>query len=240
MLQGQRGESDLVYRNGEFYLLATCNVNEAPMSDVDGFLGVDLGVNNIAVDSDGTVQQGKTVKNVRYRHRRLRAKLQRKGTKSTHRRLKKLSGKERRFATWVNHNISKSIVAKAKDTARGIAIEALGGIRNRVTVRKSQRATLHSWSFAQLRRFIAYKATLNGVPVVAVDPRNTSRTCPACGCVAKANRPNQSTFLCTQCGFSGLADYIAAGNIARRAVVNPPNVSTVQDTVQRQGQSPRL
>lgn len=239
-LSAQRGESDLIYRDGAFYLLATCEVEETPQAEVTEHLGIDLGVTNIAVDSDGAVFQGKTVKNVRYRHRRLRAKLQRKGTKSTRRRLKKLSGKERRFATWVNHNVSKSIVAKAKDTARGIALEDLTHIRKRVTARKPQRATLHSWSFAQLRSFIEYKAKLNGVSVVAVDPRNTSRTCPACNCVDKANRPNQSTFLCVRCGFSGLADHIAACNIAGRAAVNPPNVSTAQPAVQRQGQSPRL
>ena len=240
MLQGQRGESDLVYRDGEFYLLATCDVDEAPISDVDGFLGVDLGVANIAVDSDHTVYQGKTVKNVRYRHRQLRRKLQAKGTKSTRRRLKKLAGKERKFATWTNHNISKRIVAKAKDTGRGIAIEELGGIRDRITARRSQRATLHSWSFFQLRSFIEYKAKLNGVIVAAVDPRNTSRTCPACGNVDNANRKTQATFLCVRCGFSGLADHIASVNIRRRAEVNRPNVSTAQTTVQRQGQSPRL
>lgn len=240
LLETRQGEADLVYRDGEFYLFQTCNVDEPDASDIDGFLGVDLGVTNIAVDSDGAVFQGKTVKNVRYRHRKLRARLQAKGTKSTLRRLKRLGGKERRFVTWVNHNISKSIVAKAKDTARGIALEELTYIRTRVTARKSQRATLHSWSFAQLRSFIEYKARLDGVPVVAVDPRNTSRTCPVCGCIDKANRPDQSTFLCIQCGFSGLADYIAAGNISRRATVNSPNVSTAQTIVQRQGQSPRL
>lgn len=240
LLETRQGEVDLVYRDRQFYLFQTCDVEEPEPSDIDGFLGVDLGVNNIAVDSDGAVFQGKTVKNVRYRHRRLRTKLQAKGTKSTRRRLKKLAGKERRFAAWTNHNISKSIVAKAKDTCRGIAIEELGGIRDRVTVRKSQRATLHSWSFFQLRSFIEYKAQRAGVVVVAVDPRNTSRTCPACGCVDKANRKTQSSFLCVQCGFSGLADHIAAGNISRRATVSPPNVSTAQTTVQRQGQSPRL
>ena len=240
LLQGQRGESDLVYRAGEFYLLVTCDVDEAPGIVPTGFLGVDLGVANIAVDSDGVTHQGKTVRHVRHRHRRLRQKLQAKGTKSTRRRLKKLAGKERKFATWSNHIISKRIVAKAKDTNRGIAIEELGGIRDRVTVRRSQRATLHSWSFAQLRRFIEYKARLNGVPVVAVDPRNTSRTCPACGNVDKANRKTQSAFLCVACGFSGLADHIAAGNIFSRATVNLPNVSTAQTAVQRQGQSPRL
>lgn len=240
LLQGQRGESDLVYRDGKFYLLAVCEVEEPPTQAVDDYLGVDMGIANIAADSDQTIYQGKTVKQVRYRHRKLRTKLQAKGTHSTRRRLRKLSGKERRFATWTNHNISKSIVEKAKDTQRGIAIEDLGGIRDGVTVRKAQRSTLHSWSFHQLRGFIEYKARRVGVPVVAVDPRNTSRTCPCCGCIDKANRRTQDKFLCIDCGYSGLADYVAACNIARRAVVNQPNVPTAQTSVQRQGQSPCL
>lgn len=242
LLAGQRGESDLCLINGAFYLLTSCEVAEPTPSDVGDFLGVDLGVANIAVDSDGTVYQGKTVKNVRYRHRQLRRKLQSKGTKSSRRRLKRLAGKERRFATWTNHNVSKSIVAKAEDTGRGIAIEELGGIRDRVTVRRSQRATLHSWSFAQLRGFIEYKARLRGVPVLAVDPRNTSRICPACGHIAKANRRSQSEFLCMVCGFSGLADHIAARNISSRATVNSPNISAASrvnvSTMQSQGQGP--
>jgi putative transposase len=227
ILGGQRGESDLVLRDGEFYLLATCDVEEAPVIPVADFLGVDLGVANIAVDSDGEIHQGKTVKKVRYRHRALRGKLQHKGTQSTRRRLKKLSGREWRFATWTNHNISKRIVAKAKDTDRGIALEALGGIRERITARKPQRATLHSWSFFQLRSFIEYKAKLLGVPVVAVDPRNTSRTCPCCSHVDKANRKSQDKFLCVACSFSRLADHIAATNIRGRAVVNQPHIPDV-------------
>ena len=226
LLQGQRGESDLTYRDGEFYLLAVCDVEEPPTQEVDDYLGIDLGIANIAVDSDGAIHQGKPVKQVRYRHRKLRTKLQAKGTHSTRRRLRKLSGKERRFATWTNHNISRRLVEKAKDTQRGIALEDLGGIREGVTVRKAQRSTLHSWSFHQLRGFIEYKAKRAGIPVVAVDPRNTSRTCPCCGCVDKANRRTQEKFLCIDCGYSGLADYVASVNIRRRAVVNQPNVST--------------
>jgi putative transposase len=84
---------------------------------------------------------------------------------------------------------------------------------------------LHSWSFYQLKSFIAYKAQRAGVPLFEVDPRNTSRTCPACGCVDKRNRKTQSSFLCIVCGFAGLADYIASVNIGRRAQVNAPNVS---------------
>lgn len=224
LLQTQQGETDLACIDGEFYLFAVCNVEKPALPDVDGVLGIDMGVANIAVDSDGVIHQGKTIKGVRYRQRMLRQKLQTKGTHATRRRLKKMSGKERRFATWTNHNISKHIVAKAKDTTRAIAIEELGGIRDRLTVRRPQRATLSSWSFAQLREFIEYKAKQAGVLVVAVDPRNTSRTCPCCGYVDKANRKSQSKFLCIDCGYAGLADYIAAINIGRRASVNAPYI----------------
>jgi putative transposase len=227
LLRGLRGECDLVYRKGDFYLFQCCDIDEPTPKEIDDFLGVDFGIANIAVDSDGDIHQGKTVKGVRYRHRQLRRKLQAKGTKSARRRLKKLSGKERRFATDVNHIISKIIIAKAKDTGRSVAIEELGGINERITARKPQRAILKSWSFSQLRKFIEYKAKQSGIVVIAVNPRNTSRTCPCCGHIAKANRKTQDKFLCVDCGFSGLADYIAAVNIRSRAILNLPNISTL-------------
>jgi IS605 OrfB family transposase len=181
-----------------------------------------MGVTNIAVDSDGEIYSGKPIKNIRYRHRSLRNKLQRKRTHGSRRRLKKLAGQERRFATWTNHNLSKKIVVTTKRTKRSIALEDLTHIRSRVRARRSQRTTLHSWAFLQLRLFIVYKAALAGVPVHFVDPRNTSRTCPNCGCIDKANRKTQASFVCTRCGLAGHADVIAAGNIASRAAVSPP------------------
>ncbi|MEP7294516.1 MAG: transposase [Chloroflexota bacterium] len=230
LLQYQHGESDLVHRKGEFYLYTTCDAPDDAPIDPEGWLGVDLGIANIAVDSTGEFFQGKTVKSVRFRHRKLRTNLQAKGTLGTRRRLKKLAGKEQRFATHTNHTISKHLVKKAQDTRRGIALENLEGIRERITVRKPQRAGLHSWSFAQLRSFIEYKAQCVGVPVVAVDPRNTSRTCPACGHIDKANRKTQDAFSCISCGFAARADYVAAINIGRRAAVNQPDCSDKQNT----------
>ena len=225
LLQTRQGESDLGVFHGSFFLSATVEIEEPPPMEVEDTLGIDLGVKNIAVDSDGNVHSASHINHVRYRHRRLRARLQAKGTRSAKRKLKKLSGQERRFAKDTNHRISQQIVAKAQDTQRAIALEDLSGIRQRVTVRRRQRATLHSWAFFQLRSFVEYKARRAGVPVVLVDPKNTSRTCPECGCVDKRNRPTQSTFSCVVCGFSGLADYIAAVNISRRAAVNQPNVA---------------
>src|SRR5262249_8409079 len=231
MLATRQGESDLLFHRGEWYLLVTCSVEEVPLQDVDSALGIDLGVTNIATDSDGEAHSGAAIKNVRYRHRRLRNKLQRLGTLGSRRRLRKLAGQERRFAKYVNHCLSKRIVAKAECTKRAIALEELTHIRTRMKARRSQRATLHSWAFAQLRAFIAYKAQLKGVPVYFVDPRNTSRTCPACGHCAKENRKTQARFVCISCGFAGPADVIAAGTISRRAPVNAPYCSEADSSV---------
>lgn len=226
LLQGQRGESDLAYIDGAFYLFSTCEVETPEPIDVDEFIGVDLGIKNIAADSDGDTYAGNHLNNLRSRHAKLRKKLQSKGTKAAKRLLKKRSRKESRMANHVNHVISKRIVEKAKDTGRGIALEDLKGIRDRVTVRKADRRQHHSWSFYDLRQKIVYKSERAGIPVVAVDPRNTSRTCPVCGCVDKKNRPSQAIFSCVSCGHSGPADTIAAGNISSRAAVNRPRIST--------------
>jgi putative transposase len=231
LLDHQRGESDLVFVSGSWYLFATCEIETPELFEADNALGIDLGVTNIATDSDGEVHSGKAIKNVRYRHRRLRNKLQKLGTLGSRRRLRQLAGQERRFAKHVNHCLSKRIVAKAECTKRAIALEDLTHIRTRMKARRSQRTTLHSWAFAQLRSFIAYKAQLRGVPVRFVDPRNTSRTCPACGHCAKENRKSQASFVCTSCGFAGPADVIAAGTIARRAAVNRPYCSEADSSV---------
>jgi putative transposase len=241
LLETRQGESDLVFVRGNWYVLATCQVDQPEPLASEEVLGIDLGVTNIAVDSDGEVHSGKPIKNVRYRQRRLRNKLQRKGTKHSRRRLRLLAGQEARFAKHVNHVISKTIVAKAERTKRAIAVEDLTHIRTRVRARRSQRATLHSWSFVQLQAFIAYKAALVGVCVHRVDPRNTSRTCPTCGHCAKENRKTQSAFVCLSCGFAGLADRIAAENIRvlGRGAVSHPYCSDADGSVVP-GQSPNL
>jgi putative transposase len=208
----QVGEADLVYlpEKNRFRLHLSLKFEEPPMSDGQEVLGVDLGIANLAVDSDGNRYSGAHVNRLRHRHRRLRARLSSKWTNSSRRLYRKRRRKERRFATCVNHHISKQLVAEAAGTGRAIALEELGGLRDRITVRRSQRATHASWSFHQLRSFIEYKAEAAGVPMILVDARNTSRRCPRCGHCEKANRPSQDCFSCRSCGLAGLADYIAA------------------------------
>ncbi|TWH68324.1 IS605 OrfB family transposase [Micromonospora olivasterospora] len=128
--------------------------------------------------------------------------------------------KETRHTANINHAIAKSIVTEAARTGRGIAVEKLTGIRDRVRLRKPQRVTLHSWAFHQLGAFLIYKARRAGVPLVEVDPRYTSQTCAACGHRDKRNRPNQETFHCRSCGVVAHADHNAARNIASRGVAS--------------------
>ena len=114
-----------------------------------------------------------------------------------------------------------ALVAVAKDTTRGIALENLTGIRARTRFRRAQRAKMGGWAFGQLRAFVEYKAGLAGVPVEIVDPRNTSRTCSRCGHCEQANRKNQATFSCRHCDSSLHADVNAARNIGLRAACKP-------------------
>lgn len=220
--QGQRfdrikGQVDLVYRAGQFHLYATIKVPEDPTIEVKDFLGVDLGIVNLAVDSDGKTYTGEKVEKVRRRRHDARRTFQATGTRSAKRRLKRLSRREANFRKDHNHCISKALVQKAKDTGRGIGLEDLTHIRDRTTVRKKDRARHSGWGFAQFQDFVGYKAKLAGIPVLKVDARNTSRQCSACGHVDKANRKSQAEFVCVHCGYSSNADRNAARVIGHRA-----------------------
>jgi putative transposase len=213
------GESDLIQRDGKWFLYATIDIPEVPPVDpANGFVGVDLGIVNIATTSDGDRVTAARLNRYRRRQEGLRKRLHAKNTRSARRLLRERRRKERRFAADINHRISKSIVAEAKRTGRGIAIEQLGGIRERVRFRRPQRAALHWWAFDQLGRFLAYKARAAGVAFVHVNPAYTSQTCSACGYVDKGNRRSQSVFDCARCDFVGHADHNAANNIAMLGV----------------------
>ncbi|WP_019071937.1 RNA-guided endonuclease InsQ/TnpB family protein [Streptomyces hokutonensis] len=217
--QYRKGESDLIERDGVFYLVATCEVPEAETYEPDGFIGVDLGIVNIATTSTGYQAAGRALNRYRKRQLALRAKLQKKRTKSAKRRLKERSRREARHVKNTNHIIAKTIVTEAERTSAGISLEELKGIRQRVRLRKPQRVALHSWSFAQLGGFIVYKAKRAGVPLVFVDPAYTSQTCAECGHVDKRNRIDQGLFICRGCGVVAHADRNASHNIATRGEI---------------------
>lgn len=234
-----KGQCDLISRGGKFYLLCSIDLPDKAPVEVKEFIGVDLGIEKIVATSDGQFVSGQGVESVRQKYFSIRRSLgkkmhhqnKRRTRKNARRVMKRIGSKEARFRRHQNHVISKSLVFCAKDTARGIALEDLKGIRDRTRFRKKQRAKMGGWAFFQLRSFLEYKGKLYGVPVVAVNPRNTSRTCSRCGHCEKANRASQSEFLCRQCGHSANADLNAAKNIAARASVNMPKVSQTHRTL---------
>lgn len=213
----RRGETDLVLRHGMWFLIATCDVEEKPEFAPVDWIGVDRGIVNLATTSDLDNFQGRRLQRYRRWHARKRAELQAKRTKSARRRLKRRARRESRHATHINHRVAKHVVAVAERTGRGIALEDLGGIRDRVTVSRHQRATLATWPFYQLEQHIRYKAKRAGVPVLLVDAWHTSQMCPRCGHTERANRPNRDQFCCRRCGLAGPADVVAAVNVRNRA-----------------------
>lgn len=224
MLSRKMGQADLIYRGGQFFLYVTVDFEEAPPVEAQDWLGVDLGIVNIAADSTGETFSGEDVQRNRRRRATGRKQHQRKGTKNAKRKLKRMSGRQTRYQRWVNHNISKRLVDKAKALHAGIVLEDLKHIRSRVetTVSRRFRRTFGNWSFAHLRTCIEYKAKRAGVIVATVNPRNTSRTCSQCGHCEKTNRKSQAEFLCKHCGYSNHADINAALNLsALGRLVNP-------------------
>jgi putative transposase len=170
------GQTDLLFRDGKWFLYATIEAPEAPLDDpVNGFVGVDMGIVNIATTSDGKRWAGAHLNRYRKRQARIRKRLQARKTSSARRLLKKRRRKEARFVADITHQISKRIVAEAKRTGCGIAVEQLTGIRDRVRLRKSQRVTLHSWAFARLGSFLAYKANRLGWRSSRWTPRTRRR-----------------------------------------------------------------
>lgn len=200
------------------------NVDEPEPSGENSF-GVDRGIKRIASTSEGQHYSGRRLNRTRERYVRTRASLQRAKAQrpngNAYRVLKRLSGRERRFQTHINHIISKQIVQRAKETNSYIVLEELKGIRQRTANKgKAHRSRMGRWAFYQLMTFIIYKAALAGVPVIFISPAYTSRHCSRCGSFGSRH---SLKFSCASCGLVLDADFNAALNIAAQGRrVNTP------------------
>lgn len=220
-----KGEADLVFKKGKFYLFQTCEVPDGEIKDVEQFIGCDFGQTDICTLSDGTNFNSESLKKVRKKYSKVRASVQSKGTKGAKRLLKRLSGRERRFVSISNHTISKQIVAKAKEENKGIAIEDLTGIRKAKTKSKAHKTELNRWSFFQLRQYITYKSLLNGIKLFVVPPAYTSQTCAVCFHIGERKGKH---FSCKNCGNVADADHNASKNIATwGCLINQPEKSNM-------------
>ncbi len=140
---------------------------------------------------------------------------------------------QRNKVSWLLHNVSASIVRRAKEKRFGIVMEEIRGIRRLYRKGNGQgnnyRARLNSWSFYELQRQIEYKARWEGIPVVYVAARGTSVNCSICGSRTYPN--GRRTLSCSKCDISIDRDVNAARNILAKGGVRftpdgPPEVRT--------------
>ena len=191
-----KGEADLVVKNGNFFLFQVVEVPEEDINDIEDFIGIDFGINKIVSASNGYEYDGKQLKKYKDKKRKVRASIQAKNTRSSRRLLKRLSGRENRYNTIINHTISKNLVNLAKQENKGLVIEDLKGIRKNKKTNKTTRTLVANWSFYQLRKMLEYKSKLQGIKLIAVSAKYTSQACHVCN---KIGNRNGAKFSCS-CG----------------------------------------
>ena len=214
------GLAKLLKSSGKWYLhiSATKEVTDFDKQAVKHVVGIDRGLRFLVTSYD---EQGKTaffdgqaIMRKRAKYQKLRAILQAKGTKSAKRRLKKLSGRENRWISDVNHCLSKTLVQKYGANTLFV-LENLNGVSfERTDLPKALRNQNKSWAFYQLEQFLTYKAHLNNSEVVEVSAKYTSQRCPKCGVIKKDNRNHEKhEYHCDNCGYRSNDDRIGAMNI---------------------------
>lgn len=215
------GTAKLIELKGLWYLHISIikTVDDFQKKNIRHVVGIDRGLRFIAVSYD---EQGKTnfisgkkIAIKRHKFQEIRRRLQSKGTKSAKRRLKAISGRENRWMTDINHQISKTLVKTyGKDTL--FVLEDLTGVsfeENNLSYTKKQNYNLRTWAFYQLEQFLIYKANENRSKVLKVPARYTSQRCPKCGIIHKENRNHHRHLYSCQCGYKSNDDRIGAMNI---------------------------
>ena len=218
------GTGKLVSLNGEWYfhIPMTKHIDEEFSTDhVKHVVGIDRGLRFLltSYDEKGKTHfvSGKEVMRKRDSFQRVRSELQAKGTRSAKRVLARISGRENRWMTDVNHRLSKALVDEY-GAGTLFVLEDLTGVsfsEELLSQRSAEgRRDLRSWAFYQLEQFLSYKAVAAGSSVLKVDPAFTSQRCPKCGRIRKANRKHdRHEYVCDCCGYSSNDDRIGAMNI---------------------------
>ena len=228
--KGNPKEAELIFKNGTWYFNLVVEIATPERTESRNIMGVDLGENNIAATSTGKLIGGGKLRYDRDRFLAIRRRLQRNRSQSARQLLKRLSGKEARHVTQVNHQVANVIIAEAiKNNIGIIALEKLTNIRKRIKAGKRVRARLHRWTWYQLQTFIEYKAEAVGIEVIYVNPAYSSKTCNQCGAIATRNKHR----LTCSCGNRAHSDFNASQNLAwlgetavsSRGAVNRPNVA---------------
>jgi putative transposase len=191
-----------------------------------GQIGIDVNERNITwSDSEGNSKRVDTsdIAEIKARYKTIRAKISRhtkKDLRIQQKLLNKYGRQEKNRTTQRLHGISKAIVEHASKKQCWIVLEKLRGMRQLFQRGNGQgssyRGRMNSWAFHEVQRQIEYKAAWQGILVVYVNPRGTSRNCP-CGShvVVLDNRQ----VWCPACDKTWDRDVLASKNIMARMVL---------------------
>ncbi len=206
--------------------------DEVPFMEDGKIVGLDRGLYNIIATSDGERYGSKGTRAVKRKYNHVRSELQEKGTRSAKRRLKEISGREKRFVHDQNHCISKKLANAGYVSVYVLEdLEGISHLRCKGESSKTMRKWLSGWSYRDLEAKLEYKCSRNGIQVVKVDARYTSQKCSVCKTIDKSSRKGNQ-YVCVHCGNRMHADHNAAVNIrdnyitclqkGRQAAVNQP------------------
>jgi len=197
------------------HLVVKWEVESRDDDEYEQSVGVDIGENviySLSVLDEKGVQQVEMKNGAKFRHYRERLKQKRKEmmAKDDLRGVKECSGEHDRYTQQVLDTASREIIDVAKEySSPKICLE------NLTNYRKTADNPIHDWPYALFQEKIIYKAKEYGIPVETVNPRNTSKTCRACGHTHSSNRSGID-FECKSCGYQVHADVNASMNIALR------------------------
>jgi putative transposase len=225
-----------------YVVLACDNVPTEELPPTGAIVGIDMGVAHFLTTSDG-----EHVANPRFlqamadelaeaqRHLATfpkRTRQRAKRHRAAARKVAKLYGKIRRQRADFHHKTARALVAD-HDMIAHERLNTTGMTKapapkadpstpgsflpNGAAAKAGLNRSILDAGWAQFLGTLANKAESAGRLVVPVDARNTSRTCPECGHVAKENRATQAKFQCTACGFAANADHVGATNVLNRA-----------------------
>ena len=214
-------------RDGTFCVHVVLTDPAPAPEEPDGVIGVDLGLKHLATTDDGEHCSGDAVEAVRKRYGRMRRTGHKTGTQRAKRQLQTIRRRDSRMRAHANLRMSHRLLAKATGTPSAIACADVAGSGDWRTARQAQRSRLKGWAFFPWRTFIPSKAKREGLLVLPVDPRHTSRICSACRHCAKRNRKSRDACVCRHGGLALPADLNAAKNITARGEVLHPVVGPV-------------
>lgn len=216
---------------GQWFVSIQTEIEQTPPQPKGGEIGIDMGVVRFATLSNGEYfEPMNAFKTLKGKLAKLQKRLKNKTkfSKNWQKLKAKISRLHHRIANirknhlhQISHTISQNHaivyvedlqVANMSKSAKG-SVEQHG---KNVKQKSGLNRAILDQSWYEFRRQLDYKLAWNGGYLIAVPPQNTSRCCPACGFVSKANRLSQANFECVECGFTENADVVGAINVLKR------------------------